>query len=185
MHPIVTPVCVIPSHLISVHFISCPVFSRFFTSSHLTSPHLISSHVSLFLAALLNCSHLFSCHPSFSQPLVSIGSSPFFSCQVVSTHPISAHLNPSRIFSALLTSSPLFSIHSQIVSVFSGPKSAPKPDLGTSRHQVEKSTSLKPLYLCKNKLKRKMKGSKKREISENSLPQPCCFNLKFPSKTES
>ena len=43
LHPIVTSVCVIPSHLIS-----CRVFSAFFTSSHLISCLLSLSH--LFLA---------------------------------------------------------------------------------------------------------------------------------------
>ena len=74
LHPIVTAVCVIPSHPIS---------------SHLMSPQPFAGDH--------NCSHLFSCHLSFSNPF--------------SPHLNSSLLSFSQLFTALLMSGRLNSSH--------------------------------------------------------------------------
>ena len=112
----------LPLQSVSSHLISSGVFSAFFTTSHLVSCLLSSSplfsadHNCSHLLCHLSFSHLFSAHlASFlfnpSQILHSnaarlnstlLSSPPLFSCQAVSTHPISSNLSSSHNFSALL-----------------------------------------------------------------------------------
>ena len=154
LHPSVAAVCVIPSHLNSSH-----VFWVF-------SPHLISSHpiwcllsLSQLFSADHNCSHLFSCHLSFSHLFSShlslsqlfsfsqlFSSSPqlmYISCVLISSLRFSHLLSSSHIYSADLSSCQLVSPHLSSCQrtlksshLFSGPKPAPKTDLGakTSKH---------------------------------------------------
>ena len=78
------------------------MFSSLLTASQLFSSLLCSSE--LFLKALLS----FSTLRSLSQ--LSLGSSPLFSCPVISTHLISAypaHLSSSQVFYGFLNSSQL------------------------------------------------------------------------------
>ena len=83
----------------SSHLIPFDVFSPFLSSSHLITTVLISSHV---IWAFLTPSQLIWTL-LFWAPL---SSSPLFSCQVVSTHPISFHLSfLSQLFSTILSSS--------------------------------------------------------------------------------
>ena len=115
LHPIVTAVCVISSHLIlcrvvssqRFHLISSHVFSPFLSSSQLITPVLMSSYVirAFLISSQLIWTLLFSVLLSFSilRSSSQLSSSQLFSCQVVSTHPISSHLSSSQIFSALLT----------------------------------------------------------------------------------
>ena len=124
-HPIVTAVCVIPSHLMSCffsvfHLASSPLISSYLISSHpLLSSHvfspfrsssqLITTCIIRVFSSLLSSSELFSfqlfsASPFYAARLNSaLSSSPLFSCQVVSTHPIS-----SQLISALLRFSQLF-----------------------------------------------------------------------------
>ena len=147
LHPIVTAVCVIPSHLLSQLF-------------HRISPHPIScllSH-SQFFSADHNCSHRFSCHLSFSRLFSSHLTSAFqiFTALLDSSQLSAAHLSSCKLILGVLISSLLFShllssshistdlSSCQLVSphlsssqrtlksshLFSGPKPALKTDLG-------------------------------------------------------
>ena len=135
LHPTVTAVCVIPSHLNSSHLMS----SQFFTSSHLIPCHVLSpfsallSWSQLFSSllmspwAFLTSSHLVSAYPSFSQiftvlfnssqlSAAHVSSSYVFSSLLTSSELFSHLLSRSQLLSACLTSSQLFSAHSQIIS---------------------------------------------------------------------
>ena len=150
LHPTVTAVCVIPSHLNSSHLMS----SQFFLP-HLISSHVMSSLPSQLFSADHNCSHLFSCHPELFSPLLISSQlipaflrfSQFFSTLLSSPQLMSALLMSSHLFSHLLSSShiSLAGLSScQLVSphlsssqrtlkssqLFSSPKPAPKTDLG-------------------------------------------------------
>ena len=113
LHPIVTAVCVIPSHLNSSH-----VVSDFSQSSHLISSHPISClSLSQVFSADHNCSHLFSCHLSFHLFSAHLNSSLFSSSQL----PRSAQLVATQLFLALHHSCPVRSSHlvsSQLISAF-------------------------------------------------------------------
>ena len=118
-HPIVTAVCVIPSHLMSC-------FSAFFTSPHLLSSHLISSHLilsshlmsSLLFAALRSWSqlvssefsHLFSAHLNYSLFSSSqlLRSTQLVSTQLLALH-LSSHVRSSQLIPSHLSSSQLCS----------------------------------------------------------------------------
>ena len=97
-------------------------------SSHLISSHVFSPYLSScqLMTAYHNWSHLFSCLissqliwillffsfpqlPSILRSLSQLSSSPHFSCQVLSTHPISSYLSLSQPFSALRSSCQLVS----------------------------------------------------------------------------
>ena len=153
LHPIVTAVCVIPSHLNSSHLMS----SQFF---HLIASYPISCLLSLsqLFSADRNCSVLFSCRLSFSHlfsshlglsPLSQVFAALLNSSQLSAGHvsssyvfsPLLSLLTSSKLFSHLLswtqllsarlTSSPLFSTHAQIISALIWPKPAPETDLST------------------------------------------------------
>ena len=150
LHPSVTTVCVIPFHLNSSH-----VFWVF----HLISSHPIWCLLSLsqLFSADHNCSHLFSCHLSFSHLfsshlslcqlfrfsqlsltlLSSRHSCKLILCVLISSLLFSHLLSSSHIYSADLSSCQLVSHHLSSSQrtltsshLFSGPKPAPKTDLG-------------------------------------------------------
>ena len=126
LHPIVTAVCVTPSHLIS-----CCVFSTFFhlISSPLVSSHLISSHLISCFFPFLSPSQLIATVLIFSHVIWAC----LLSCQLIWTLLFSAilslsilrsssQLSSSQLFTALLMSGRLNSSHlisSQISQVFS------------------------------------------------------------------
>ena len=141
LHPTVTAVCVIPSHIIiSTHLNSSELIRCLLGFFHLISSNPISClRSSLLFSALLSWSQLFSLllmSPElFSSLLISsrlISAFLRFS-QLVSTllrSPVSSFCAfSSLLFSPPLTSSRLFSAHSQTISPFSRPKPAPKTDL--------------------------------------------------------
>ena len=139
----------VSSHLISTHLMS----SEFF---HLISSHPMWCLLSLsrLFSADHNCSHLFSCHLSFSHLFSSHlsfsafhSSSQLFSalhsscklilCVLISSLLFSLLLSSSHIYSADLSSCQLVSPHLssrqrtlKSSHLFSGPKPAPKTDLG-------------------------------------------------------
>ena len=134
LHPIVTAVFVIPSHLISSHL----SLAQLFSAGH-NCPLLISCHLSL--------SHLFSSSHSFSQILTALNSAKLSAAHVSSSFVFSPSLSSSHIFWALLTSPQLISAlvsSSHLISAllsssqrtlkssqpFSGPKPAQNKDLG-------------------------------------------------------
>ena len=102
MHPIVTAVCVIPSHLNSSHLMS----SQFF---HLIASHPISCLLSLsqLFSADRNCSVLFSCRLSFSHLFsYHLGLSPLsqvFAALLNSSQLSAGHVSSSYVFSPLLS----------------------------------------------------------------------------------
>ena len=112
----------VSSHLISTHLISAHVFSVF-------SPHLISSHCSLLSPCHLSMSHLFPSHLSSYQ----------YSTALLNSSQLSAaHVSSSsrfQLLSARLTSSHLFSAHSQIISALLWPKTCSK---NGSQHQTKR-----------------------------------------------
>ena len=123
------------------HLIPCDVFSPFLSSSQLITTVLISSHVTW---AFLISSHLTSAYLSFS---AFHSSSQLFSalhsscklilCVLISSLLFSHLLSSSHIYSADLSSCQLVSPHLSSCQrtlksshLFSGPKPAPKTDLG-------------------------------------------------------
>ena len=117
LHPIVTAVCVIQSHLISSH-----IFSPFLSSFQLITTVLISLHVNVTRAVLISSQliwvPLFSAYLSSSilRSSSQLSSSWLFSCQLVSalhrsSHVSSSQLSSSQLFTALLMSARLNSSH--------------------------------------------------------------------------
>ena len=184
LHPIVTAVCLIPSHLISPHVVSSQNFPPRLISSHLISCPLSFSHLftadhnsSHLYSLRLSLSHLFSAHLnsslfSSSQLLHStqLVSTQLFSCQVVSAHPIStypAHLSSSQL---TLRSSQLFS----------GPKPVPKPDPGAKATKGYKRYDFEFWRLCNSKFTvKKDNGNKKLIVA--TLAQPFQWDLQAAS----
>ena len=141
LRPIVTEVCVIPSHFNSSHLSSCLL--SFFTSSHLiplfSSLPMSTEHVS----SLPISSQLISVFHSSSQLFSALRSS----CQLIlcllissmnlltSSKLFSHLLSWSQLLSARLTSSQLFSAHSQIISALLRPATCSKNE---SRRQSKR-----------------------------------------------